>query len=80
MDAVRDTAPAPQQDVYNEQLHKAYSSTKRTEPGAPSAGGAPADPVTALKDLADLRQRGMLSDDEFAAAKARVLGGADAAS
>ena len=33
-----------------------------------------------LSRLADLHQRGVLSDDEFARAKARVLGGAAAAS
>jgi hypothetical protein len=35
---------------------------------------APAvDPIKQLKDLADLRQQGILTDDEFAAQKAKVL-------
>lgn len=61
---------AAQQNVYSEQLHKAYSSTRRVEPATPSA--AP-DPLTALKDLGELHQKGLLTDDEFAAAKAKVL-------
>ena len=37
---------------------------------------APAGPSVAdqLQQIADLHQRGMLSDDEFAAAKAKLLG------
>jgi hypothetical protein len=31
------------------------------------------DPIKQLKDLADLRQQGILTDDEFAAQKAKVL-------
>ena len=61
---------APQQNVYSEQLHKAYSSTRRVEPATPSTA---ADPLSALKDLGELHQNGLLTDDEFAAAKAKVL-------
>jgi hypothetical protein len=39
-------------------------------PAAPSA-----DPVDRLTELADLRDRGVLTDEEFAAAKAKVLQG-----
>ena len=38
---------------------------------APAAGG---DSVGQLKELADLHQSGALSDEEFAAAKAKLLG------
>jgi hypothetical protein len=33
----------------------------------------PADPVQALKDLAALREQGVLTDAEFSAQKARIL-------
>jgi len=40
-------------------------------PAAPAAGSSMADQ---LGQLADLHQRGVLTDDEFAAAKAKLLG------
>jgi hypothetical protein len=40
--------------------------------GAPGRGGS--DPEDRLAKLADLRDRGVLSDDEFAAEKAKILG------
>jgi outer membrane murein-binding lipoprotein Lpp len=44
---------------------------------APQQAPPPAGPSVAdqLQQLADLHQQGVLSDDEFAAAKAKVLGG-----
>lgn len=43
---------------------------------APAAGSAPAaDPTSAkLQELANLHAQGVLSDEEFTAAKAKVLG------
>ena len=41
-------------------------------PAAPAAGGV--DIVAELQKLAGLHQQGILSDDEFAAAKAKLLG------
>lgn len=41
-------------------------------PPAPSAGE---DRVEQLKDLASLKQQGVLTEEEFAAEKARILGG-----
>jgi hypothetical protein len=38
----------------------------------PPAGG---DRVEQLKDLASLREQGVLTEEEFAAEKARILGG-----
>jgi hypothetical protein len=45
-------------------------------PPPPPAAAAPAegDRISALKDLADLRAQGILTDAEFAAEKARILG------
>ena len=41
-------------------------------PAAP-APAAPADPVAQLKELAELRDSGVLTEEEFAAQKAKVL-------
>ncbi len=45
-------------------------------PSAPQAAGAPSDPgsiIAAIEALAGLHDRGILSDDEFAAKKAELL-------
>ena len=45
---------------------------------APAPAAAPAapaaDPIQQLKDLAELKQQGILTDEEFAAQKAKILG------
>jgi hypothetical protein len=44
-------------------------------PPAPAAAPAPeADPIAQLKELAALREQGILTDEEFAAQKAKILG------
>jgi len=41
---------------------------------APAPAAAPAaDPIAQLKDLAQLHDQGVLTDDEFAAQKAKIL-------
>ena len=42
---------------------------------APAAGGAEDATIAQLQQLADLHSQGVLTDEEFAAQKARVLGG-----
>jgi hypothetical protein len=42
-------------------------------PPAPVAAAPPPDPIKQLKDLADLKAQGVLTDDEFAQQKARIL-------
>jgi hypothetical protein len=61
---------AEQQAAYQEQQQAA------PEPApAPQAAPAPAGDTTAeLERLAALKQQGVLSDEEFAAAKAKILG------
>jgi hypothetical protein len=41
---------------------------QQAPPAAP-----PADPIERLKSLADLKDRGVLTDEEFAAQKAKIL-------
>jgi hypothetical protein len=44
-------------------------------PPAPApAAAAPADPLAQLQQLADLKAQGILTEAEFAAQKARILG------
>jgi membrane protease subunit (stomatin/prohibitin family) len=40
---------------------------------APAQATAPADPVAQLKELAELRDSGVLTEEEFAAQKAKLL-------
>jgi len=42
---------------------------------APPQAPPPPDPIQQLKDLADLKAQGILTEEEFAAQKARILGG-----
>jgi hypothetical protein len=54
--------PEPQQPQYQQPPPQA----------APAA--AAADPIEQLKELAALKQQGILTDEEFAAQKAKILG------
>jgi putative oligomerization/nucleic acid binding protein len=50
--------------------------TYAAPPPPPPAPAAPAaDPIQQLKDLAALRDQGILTEEEFAAQKAKILGG-----
>ncbi len=49
----------------------APQSYQQAQPAAPSGGE---DRISKLKDLADLKAQGILTDEEFAKEKARVLG------
>lgn len=52
-----------------------YDEPQQAAPPPPPAAAAPApDPIQQLKELADLKERGVLSEQEFADQKARILG------
>jgi hypothetical protein len=55
-----------QQDAYAE---PAYAEPPPAAPAAPAA-----DPIEQLKQLAALHSQGVLTDEEFAAQKAKLLG------
>lgn len=61
--------------IYAER-ERAYEG--QTQPAAaaapPPAAPAQDDVIAQLKELADLKEQGILTDDEFAAQKARILG------
>ena len=64
-----------QQNEYNDQAQAAYAQTQAAPPpAAPAPGPAPADSTAELERLAKLHESGALSDDEFAAAKSKLLG------
>jgi hypothetical protein len=64
-----------QQNEYNDQAQAAYAQTQ-PPPAAPApAAAAPASDSTAeLERLAKLHESGALSDEEFSAAKSKLLG------
>ena len=47
---------------------------QQPEPAAPPQAPTAADPIQQLKDLAALRDQGVLTEEEFAAQKAKILG------
>ena len=64
----------------NQQQYQQQQQQQYYEQPAPAAAPAPAAPaapprdrVEQLKDLADLKAQGILTDEEFAAEKARIL-------
>jgi uncharacterized membrane protein YdbT with pleckstrin-like domain len=66
----------PDPEAFQSQVYRVREvrwSAMREGPGP--AGAAPGDLVERLERLADLRERGHLSEDEFAAQKARLLEG-----
>jgi hypothetical protein len=53
----------------------AYQQQAAPPPPAPAAAPAPTtDVVSQLKSLAELRDQGILTEEEFAAQKAKILG------
>ncbi len=61
-----------QMDAAAQQAVAQQQAAAPAAPAAPAAGGV--DIVAELQKLAGLHQQGILSDDEFAAAKAKLLG------
>jgi hypothetical protein len=62
-----------QANRWAEQDASAYPQEQYAPPAAPAAGGE--DRVQQLKDLAALKDQGVLTEQEFAAEKARILAG-----
>lgn len=58
------------QAAYNRQMQARYQSTLRKPPAQPSSR----TDLEALAELGELHRSGVLTDDEFEQAKAKVLG------
>jgi hypothetical protein len=69
--AEQDAAAQQQWEAQQYQAQQAAAAAPRP-PAAPAAGGT--DVVAELQKLAALKEQGILSDAEFAAAKAKLLG------
>ena len=66
-----------QSEKYNAQAEQQYAQQQAAAPApAAPAPAAPAvdDQTAKLQELAQLNEQGVLTDEEFAAAKAKVLG------
>lgn len=62
---------ADRQAAYDQQ---AYEQAPPPPPPPPAAAAPEVDVVSQLKGLAELRDQGVLTDAEFAAQKAKILG------
>jgi hypothetical protein len=63
-----------QQQYQQQQYQQQYYQQPAPPVAAPAPGaGAARDPVAQLKDLADLKAQGVLTEEEFAAQKSRIL-------
>jgi hypothetical protein len=63
-----------QQQAYDQQQAMAQQAAAQQAAAAPAAAPA-TDVVTQLKELASLKDQGILTEDEFAAQKAKILAG-----
>lgn len=64
---------AQREQAYEHQM--GYDQPAAAPPPAQPAGEGEADTIQQLKDLAELKVQGVLTDEEFAAEKAKILGG-----
>jgi hypothetical protein len=62
---------AQEQAAYPQQ---GYQQDPYAQPAAPPAGDDRDRQIAQLKELADLKQQGILTEEEFAAQKAEILG------
>jgi hypothetical protein len=63
---------AQREQAYEEQAYQ--QAPPPPPPPAPAAAPAAASPTDEIARLADLKNQGLLTDEEFAAAKAKILG------
>ena len=61
-----------QANKWSKQGDQQYQEQQYAAPPAAPAPAAP-DPIAQLKELAELKNQGILTEDEFAAQKAKVL-------
>ena len=69
-------AQAQQQAVYDQGVADAQAQTPAQAPAPAPATAAPSegDTLAQLERLADLKSKGILTEEEFAAEKAKILG------
>lgn len=73
--AVSNRVSRRQQGRWAAQEQAQWEAQQQQQPPAPAQQAAPAeDPVEKLRELGQLHDSGVLTDEEFAAAKAKVIG------
>ena len=78
--AEKDAATAAkQQEAYNAQMGQqqqaAYQQPAYQQPAPAAGGGISNDAIQQLKELAALKEQGILTEQEFEVQKAKILGG-----
>lgn len=71
--AQQQQAAAQQQAMVDQAAAQAAAQVQAQQPAAPAAE-APSDTMAKIRELAEMRSQGLLTDEEFAAAKAQILG------
>jgi len=73
--AVSNRVSRRQANRWAEQDYQQQPAYQEPPPQAPAPAAGGQSRVDELKDLADLKAQGVLTEEEFAAEKARILGG-----
>jgi hypothetical protein len=60
-------------DQEQQQYEQQQMAAQQQQMAAPQAAPAQADPMEKLRELGQLHESGVLTDEEFAAAKAKIL-------
>ena len=71
--AVSNRVSRRQANRWQQQEYEQQPAEPQYAPPPPEAASAP-DPIEQLKQLGELRQQGILTEEEFAAQKAKILG------
>ena len=72
--AVSNRVSRRQANRWSQQEEQQYAQQQYAQPApAPAPADAP-DPIAQLKELAELKDQGILTEEEFAAQKAKILG------
>ena len=72
--AVSNRVSRRQANRWSQQEEQQYAQQQQYVQQAPPPAAPEKDMTTQLKELADLHSQGILTDDEFAAQKAKILG------
>jgi hypothetical protein len=65
---------ADEQAQYQAAQYQAAQQQVPQQQAAPEQAAAPSDTMARMRELAEMRSQGLLSDEEFTAAKAQILG------
>ena len=72
--AVSNRVSRRQANRWADQSQQEYAQQQQAYAQSAPAAPAPEDNISKLKELAELHSQGILTDDEFAAQKAKLLG------